>query len=420
MGTTNFPANLDDLPAVSADANEMHTPGLEHDVVHDNLHVIVMAIQAKIGVDGSLVETSLDFRMAALEGFATEVDADLDAINTALAGKAAASHTHDASEIDSGQLNTARIAAGTAPAGYVPKSNGDGTASWAAESGGGGGQAAIQFSIGGTVLGAAGAVTAIDFAGASVAAAIDGTAVTVTIVGGGTGGSALNYRRDDLAAAAGNNTITLAATPYQGAVEISRNGVLLPVADYTVDGLVYALDNPAAGADVFVVRYWTESASPGATTLTTVANGGVGPRLAWRLRITANDGSVSFIGIGEMQLRAAIGGADQTAAVANNPAVSVSSQINTSNAGYMAFDNNASTGWLAANATPPATITYTFAAPTDVLEYTIQGPGNEITASPRDWELQYSDDGSSWSAAHTVTGQTGWTVGQVRTFAVGA
>lgn len=66
--------------------------------------------------------------------------ANVDGLQTALDGKqaagsyAAASHNHSASEIVTGELNTARMGSGTATAGYVLKSDGDGTASWQVDS----------------------------------------------------------------------------------------------------------------------------------------------------------------------------------------------------------------------------------------------------------------------------------------------
>ena len=46
-------------------------------------------------------------------------------------------HGHSASQITSGEFNTARLGSGTATSGYVLKSDGDGTASWGAASSGG-------------------------------------------------------------------------------------------------------------------------------------------------------------------------------------------------------------------------------------------------------------------------------------------
>lgn len=47
-----------------------------------------------------------------------------------------------------------------------------------------------------------------------------------------------------------------------------------------------------------------------------------------------------------------------------------------------------------------------------------QGSSTTNSASPRDFQLQWSDNGTSWTNALTVTGQTGWSGGDVRTFAV--
>ena len=54
-------------------------------------------------------------------------------IGTILAGDLP-SHSHTASDTTSGSFNTARIADGTATAGYVPISDGDGTSTWGAPS----------------------------------------------------------------------------------------------------------------------------------------------------------------------------------------------------------------------------------------------------------------------------------------------
>lgn len=58
------------------------------------------------------------------------VDTQAELLSAAAA--AAASHTHAASDIASGSLATARLADGTATAGYVPISDGDGTSTWGA------------------------------------------------------------------------------------------------------------------------------------------------------------------------------------------------------------------------------------------------------------------------------------------------
>ena len=58
--STQFPTDLDSLTNPGP-TDPMDAPGLEHDVQHTNLNDIVEAIQAKVGVDGSAVATSLDY-----------------------------------------------------------------------------------------------------------------------------------------------------------------------------------------------------------------------------------------------------------------------------------------------------------------------------------------------------------------------
>jgi hypothetical protein len=65
-GTSNFPGALDTFPEIEPNTKE-DAPGLEHDVVHDNVHAALAAVEAKVGIDGSADPDSLDFRVAALE-----------------------------------------------------------------------------------------------------------------------------------------------------------------------------------------------------------------------------------------------------------------------------------------------------------------------------------------------------------------
>lgn len=61
-GTTAFPGALDSFPAITATTQE-DAAGVEHDVVHENVHACMLALEAKVGVDGSLVVTSLEYRV---------------------------------------------------------------------------------------------------------------------------------------------------------------------------------------------------------------------------------------------------------------------------------------------------------------------------------------------------------------------
>lgn len=63
---TNFPASLDAFQNPGP-STPMDGAGFEHDVQHTNLNDAVLALQTKVGINGSSVSGSLDFRVAALE-----------------------------------------------------------------------------------------------------------------------------------------------------------------------------------------------------------------------------------------------------------------------------------------------------------------------------------------------------------------
>lgn len=59
----NFPTSFDVFVNPAA-ADSMDSPTVYHDVQHANINDAVTALQAKIGIDGSAVTTSLDYKMA--------------------------------------------------------------------------------------------------------------------------------------------------------------------------------------------------------------------------------------------------------------------------------------------------------------------------------------------------------------------
>ena len=65
-GTTAFPAALDTFPAIDATTQE-NGAGVEHDVVHANVHAAVSALEARVGITSSADATSLEHRVAAVE-----------------------------------------------------------------------------------------------------------------------------------------------------------------------------------------------------------------------------------------------------------------------------------------------------------------------------------------------------------------
>lgn len=139
------------------------------------------------------------------------------------------------------------------------------------------------------------------------------------------------------------------------------------------------------------------------------SGGSAGGHLYWRLNVSAT--SSTHVTLAELVMRSAVGGADlcvggaASASLANNPAAN-------------AFDKSNATSW-GAFGSPAQWLRYKFAAPVSVgvVELTAE-PGNVagVNASPKDFTIQWSDDGTSWTTAATITGQTGWTANQKRTF----
>jgi|GEM_PF-6973793 len=59
--TTAFPASLDDFTNPDADTDDLDTTGVEHDEQHANANDAIEALQAKVGIDSSVVTASLDY-----------------------------------------------------------------------------------------------------------------------------------------------------------------------------------------------------------------------------------------------------------------------------------------------------------------------------------------------------------------------
>jgi hypothetical protein len=60
---TDFPTSLDTLlNPTASDPLDNDTPGLKHATQHDNANDAIEAIEAKVGIDGSAVATSLDYK----------------------------------------------------------------------------------------------------------------------------------------------------------------------------------------------------------------------------------------------------------------------------------------------------------------------------------------------------------------------
>ena len=135
-----------------------------------------------------------------------------------------------------------------------------------------------------------------------------------------------------------------------------------------------------------------------------------------RIVVTANNGNPSYVTIAEVQLRATLGGTDQTGA---GVAIASSEANNDNIAGY-AFDNNLGTKWTS-NGRPtvsvPQWVRYEFPEAAVVRQIAMTGCiGGQESFAPQDFTIERSVDGLVWEAVASVTGQTAWSGGETRVF----
>lgn len=139
---------------------------------------------------------------------------------------------------------------------------------------------------------------------------------------------------------------------------------------------------------------------------------GATPHRYWRVLITQNDGDGSYCGMTELELRGTAGGADLTTPTNANIHSSASSTVNSENTAAEAFNDHLASGWLS-NTPGSSWLRWDFVSqglgPQVVAEVAIRGSWNVPAASPRNFQIQWSDNGTAWTTVRTVTGETGWT-----------
>lgn len=131
----------------------------------------------------------------------------------------------------------------------------------------------------------------------------------------------------------------------------------------------------------------------------------------WRVYITAAIG-VPHLDISEIEFRASIGGADQCAG-----GTAIYSGQTSGFEASKAFDNTTSTTWYVNQSSFPLPqwIGYDFGAGNgkDIVEFALTcWSSNEMA---KDFQLQYSDDGSTWLTLYDRAGES-WTTGQTKAF----
>ncbi len=137
----------------------------------------------------------------------------------------------------------------------------------------------------------------------------------------------------------------------------------------------------------------------------------------WRIFCDTNNGDASFTQIGEIEFRATSGGADQTSLLSSDTTSTLGRTVYSVTGGgaeaWRAFDNT--TGTWVATGTTNQYVGYIFTAPVLVAEVVITCP--TPARAPNNFKIQYSHDGSTWTSAKTLTGQT-WVANVAKTYSV--
>lgn len=154
--------------------------------------------------------------------------------------------------------------------------------------------------------------------------------------------------------------------------------------------------------------------------------GGGSAHRYWRLLITAADGTSGYMGVSELEFLNSDGEPFNIPTSATS-AMFGSGQLNSGNAIAFAFDRLYQNGWLSATDASPQHVGFDFegtgaspSAPVEVRGVRIWGSWNIPNASPKDFAVQWSDDGTNWTTHFSVTGATGWAGQEMREFYDGA
>lgn len=141
----------------------------------------------------------------------------------------------------------------------------------------------------------------------------------------------------------------------------------------------------------------------------------------YRLAFQANNGAGNIIGTNELGLREAPGG--PSVAIGNGKGTS-SSEPTGGSITDAAFDGaTGSSGWWDTSSNPVAgkwlMLDFGSGNEREIVEYTVGAyPTSTQTAarSANAWNLQASNDLVTWDTLDTVSGESGWTLGETRVF----
>lgn len=136
----------------------------------------------------------------------------------------------------------------------------------------------------------------------------------------------------------------------------------------------------------------------------------------WRVNVTSSiSGSFPYV-IAEIEFRSTLGGADITG---GGTAISDANQGAPQNATSpaLAFDNNNGTDWSSGFAFSGSFyVGYDFGVAVDIVDVAISASATNTNGAPKNFTIDYSDNGSSWTPLITVSNEPAWSANEQRTF----
>lgn len=141
--------------------------------------------------------------------------------------------------------------------------------------------------------------------------------------------------------------------------------------------------------------------------------GGVGGSRHWRIYTTASNSSISQV-VAEVQFREEIGGPNMAVG-----GVASADSSTVGNGPENAFDGDSSTTWVHTSPVTPNWIAYEFPSALNIKQIALQATTTSVNAAnrmPMDFRVEKSSDGVTWEVVSSFTGQTGWTLGEIRVF----
>lgn len=127
----------------------------------------------------------------------------------------------------------------------------------------------------------------------------------------------------------------------------------------------------------------------------------------WRLRV--DSATIAAIGIAELEMRATLGGADQTTGK-----TATASQETAPHVASRAIDDDNATFWTTGITTFPQYLTIDFVTPVDVAQIAIRVRADGFREDPLDFALEWSHNGTLWEEYYTFPTQGAWSAGEQR------